>query len=148
MIIESLKESEIPIIAELEKKSFSKPWSEKSIRESFKNTSCHFYTAKDDVLAGYIGISIAADEGYILNIAVFPEYRGKGIGKALVKFLIEKYKNELSFLTLEVRPSNSAAVNLYSSFGFIKAGERKNYYSDPTENALLLTKYFNSEKEI
>lgn len=148
MIIETLKESEIPLIAEIERRSFSKPWSEKSIRESFNNPCCKFYTAKEDKIVGYIGISVAADEGYILNVAVLPEYRGKGIGKSLVKFLIENYKRELSFLTLEVRPSNSAAVNLYLSLGFNKAGERKNYYSNPTENALLLTKFFNSEKEI
>lgn len=148
MIIESLKETEIPTIAELEKASFSKPWSEQSIKSSFESVSCKFFTAKENGrIVGYIGLSVAADEGYILNVAVFPEQRGKGIGKALVKFLLEKYKNELSFLTLEVRPSNTAAVRLYSSFGFEKAGERKNYYSHPTENALLLTKYFNSVKE-
>ena len=51
-------------------------------------------------------------------------------------------KNSLCFITLEVRESNAAAISLYSNFGFIKAGERKNYYSDPTENAVIMTKYF------
>ncbi len=147
MIIEELKESEIPTIAEIEKKSFHKPWSEESIRSSFNSSACKFFTAKSATIVGYIGISVAADEGYILNVAVLPESRGQGIGKALVKFLIEKYRYILRFITLEVRPSNYAAVNLYSSLGFEKVGERKNYYSAPTENALLLTKYFNSDKE-
>ena len=144
MIISELKDCEIHVIAELEKASFSKPWSEESIRSSFNSNSCKFYTAKDDVIKGYIGVSIAADEGYILNVAVFPEYRGQGIGKSLVSYLIKMYKDKLRFLTLEVRPSNLAAVNLYTSLGFEKAGERPSYYSNPTENALLLTKYFNS----
>lgn len=148
MIIDNLKENEIPVIAELEKACFSKPWSEESIRSSFNSPSCGFYTAKLENIVGYIGISIAADEGYILNVAVFPEHRGNGIGRALVNFLIDKYKESMSFLTLEVRPSNTAAVNLYSSLGFEKVGERPSYYSNPTENALLLTKYFNSDKEI
>ncbi len=147
MIIEELKENEIPVIAELEKASFSKPWSEDSIRDSFNNPSCSFFTAKDKEIIGYIGISIAADEGYILNVAVFPERRNSGVGKSLVTFLINKYKEDLRFLTLEVRPSNKPAVNLYKSLGFEKAGERPSYYSNPTENALLLTKYFNSNIE-
>ncbi|MCH5304144.1 MAG: ribosomal protein S18-alanine N-acetyltransferase [Ruminococcus sp.] len=142
MIIEELKEIEIPKIAELEILSFSKPWSEKSIKSSFQSPSCKFFVAKKEDIVGYIGLSIAADEGYILNIAVHPDCRRQGIGKALVKFLVDYYKESLSFLTLEVRPSNTAAVNLYSSLGFEKVGERKNYYSNPVENALLLTKYF------
>lgn len=147
MIISELKENEIPIIAEIEKASFKKPWSEESIRSSFNSKSCKFFAAEDEKIIGYIGVSIAADEGYILNVAVFPEYRGRGVGRALVTYLIDKYKDDLKFLTLEVRPSNKPAVSLYSSLGFEKAGERPSYYSNPTENALLLTKYFNSDLE-
>lgn len=147
MKIVELKESEIPIIAEIEKVSFNKPWSEESIRNSFNSKSCKFFVAETEKIIGYIGVSIAADEGYILNVAVFPEYRGRGVGRALVTYLIDKYKYDLKFLTLEVRPSNKSAVNLYSSLGFEKAGERPSYYSNPTENALLLTKYFNSNIE-
>lgn len=148
MIIEELKESEISAIAEIEKLSFLKPWSEESIKSSFNSNSCRFFTAKTDKIVGYIGLSIAADEGYILNVAVLPDYRGQGIGRNLVSFVIENYSESLSFLTLEVRPSNKPAVNLYTSLGFKKVGERPSYYSNPTENALLLTKYFNSNSEI
>ncbi len=148
MIIEELKDNEIPVIAEIEKLSFSKPWSEENIRSSFNSKSCKFYTAKTDIIVGYIGVSIAADEGYILNVAVRPDFRGRGIGRKLVTFLIEKYADSLRFITLEVRPSNISAVKLYTSLGFEKAGERPSYYSNPVENALLLTKYFNSKLEI
>ena len=51
-------------------------------------------------------------------------------------------KHDFAFLTLEVRESNAPAIALYSRFGFVRVGERKNYYSDPAENALLMTKYF------
>ena len=147
MTIDKLKESEIPQIAELEKLCFTSPWSEESIKSTFKNASNKFFTAIENDIIGYIGVSISADEGYILNVAVHPDFRGRGAGKALVSFVIENYKEKLSFLTLEVRPSNIVALKLYSSLGFKKVGERKNYYSNPLENALLLTKYFNSEKE-
>lgn len=148
MIIKELNECDIPAVAELERLSFRKPWSEDSIRDSFNSASCRFYIAETDIAVGYIGVSVAADEGYILNVAVHPGYRGQGIGKALVRFLIERYKDILCFLTLEVRPSNTTAVNLYKSLGFIKVGERKNYYSDPAENALLLTNFFDKENDI
>jgi ribosomal-protein-alanine N-acetyltransferase len=86
-------------------------------------------------------LSIAADEGYILNVAVLPEYRRKGIGEALVRYVITGF-GDLAFVTLEVRPSNTAAVALYQKLGFERVGERKNYYRNPDENALLLTKFF------
>ena len=89
-----------------------------------------------------------ADEGYILNVAVLPRYCGQGIGKALVNTVLDYAENNnLAFVTLEVRVSNAPAISLYTSLGFEKVGERKNYYSNPTENALLLTKFYNSEKE-
>lgn len=66
-----------------------------------------------------------------------------GVGSALINELVTYgKKNNFSFLTLEVRESNENARSLYSKFGFIKVGERKNYYSEPTENAILMTKYF------
>lgn len=148
MIITEAFYNDIPKIAKIEKMSFTNPWSEKSIRESFLSPCNHFFIAKDDdSILGYIGLSVAADEGYILNIAVNPRFRGRGIGKSLVNYVIDYTKDNLRFLTLEVRPSNAAAVELYTSLGFEKAGERKNYYTAPKENALLLTKHYTSKKE-
>ena len=93
-------------------------------------------------------MSVIIDEGYILNVAVHPDYQGMGIGKELVKYVNDfAVENNLTFVTLEVRPSNEKAINLYTGFGFEKVGERKDYYSNPKENALLLTKYYISKKE-
>ena len=87
-------------------------------------------------------MSIVIDEGYIFNVAVRESYRNKGVATALINELITYgKKNNFSFITLEVRESNLPAISLYSKFGFIKAGERKDYYSNPKENAILLTKY-------
>lgn len=143
MIIRPLAENEISAVAELEKLCFSTPWSEKSIRDSFFSDNNRFFVCEaDGQLAGYIGMSVSLDEGYILNVAVHPDHRGKGFGKALVRFLIDEFGDRLSFITLEVRLSNTTAVSLYEGFGFEKVGERRNYYRNPAENALLLTKFF------
>lgn len=77
------------------------------------------------------------------NVAVDENARKKGIGTALINTLVTfAKKNSLAFLTLEVRQSNENAIRLYSNAGFVKVGERKNYYSEPAENAILMTKYF------
>lgn len=140
---------DIPAIANIEQSCFSHPWSEQSIKESFQNNCNHFYVAEiEKKIAGYIGVSVMADEGYILNVAVLPDYRGQGLGEKLVNTVLNfAEENNLAFVTLEVRASNTPAINLYTKLGFEKVGERKNYYSNPTENALLLTKHYNSEKE-
>lgn len=146
MIIRQLKESEIPEIAEIERECFSHPWSEDSIKDTFKNKSSRFFVAETDKkIVGYISLFVSIDAVDILNVATRPDYRRRGVAKALLNHIINIYEKEMSFLTLEVRPSNTAAIKLYESFGFERVGERKDYYRDPLENALLLTKFFNKE---
>ena len=92
---------------------------------------------------GYVGLSVVFDEGYMGNLAVIEEYRRKGVGRMLMKELIcECKKLSLAFATLEVRDSNTPAVSLYKSLGFDEVGRRKNYYKEPLEDAILLTKFF------
>lgn len=89
-----------------------------------------------------------ADEGYITNVAVFPPYRRRGAaGKLLDVFLCFARANHLAFLTLEVRPSNAAAIALYTRFGFREAGRRRNYYDLPKEDALILTRTFEEDDQ-
>ena len=98
---------------------------------------------ENNEVVGYIGMSIVIDEGYIFNVAVKENSRKKGVATALINELVTYgKKNNFSFITLEVRESNEPARSLYSKFGFIKVGERKDYYTDPKENAILMTKYF------
>lgn len=130
-------------VSEIEKQCFSHAWSRESLeRELANETSLFFVATEDGLVMGYIGMSAVLDEGYIFNVAVSEDFRRKGVGSALVGELVTyAKKNNFAFLTLEVRESNENAIALYSKFGFIKAGERKDYYSSPKENALLMTRW-------
>lgn len=128
----------------IETECFSHPWSRQSLENELNNETSLFLVAKEEnEVIGYIGISIVIDEGYIFNVAVRESYRNMGVATALINELVTYgKKNNFCFITLEVRESNQPAISLYSKFGFIKAGERKDYYSNPKENAILMTKYF------
>ena len=100
-----------------------------------------------DELASLLNIS-ETQLGYITNVAVFPPYRRRGAaGKLLDVFLRFARANHLAFLTLEVRPSNAAAIALYTRFGFREAGRRRNYYDLPKEDALILTRTFEEDDQ-
>lgn len=133
-------------LEKLERICFSRPWSRKMLAEELENQCAAFLVAEDSVsgrVLGYAGLMVVADEGYITNVAVFPEYRRQGIAAQILQvFLQFAAANHLAFLTLEVRPSNAAAIALYQGFGFGEVGRRKNYYDLPKEDALILTKYF------
>lgn len=130
-------------IASLEKECFSEPWSEKALSEELANENSHFLVAVSDEVLGYIGVQEICGEAYITNVAVFGKYRKCGIGRALIRAACEGAKGRgCEFITLEVRESNAPAISLYESEGFEKAGIRKNFYSAPTENGVIYTKYF------
>ncbi len=138
-----MKDADAIKIAELEKICFAEPWSSDALINSYKNGTNFFIAETDGKTAGYIGINTVIDEGYITNIAVFPEFRKKGVASALLSYTENFAKEkELSFITLEVRVSNTAAINLYIKSGFQNEGRRKNFYRSPTEDALILTKRF------
>ena len=136
-------------LASLERICFSRPWSRQMLADELDNQCAAFLVALEpdtDKVIGYAGLLVAADEGYITNVAVFPEQRRRGIaGQLLQVFLNFAEANRLAFLTLEVRPSNAAAIALYQGFGFQEAGRRKNYYDLPKEDALILTRRFDGE---
>ena len=139
---EKMTEQHIKCIAELEKQSFSTPWSEAALSEELSNKFSRFFVALlNGEIVGYIGSHNVLGEVYITNVAVFPEYRCNGIGEKLIKKLIESVENEdADFITLEVRKSNVSAINLYKKCGFCTVGERKNFYEKPCEDAVLMTK--------
>lgn len=143
MRIEKMTSGQLEDVYIIETECFSHPWSKQSLEEELNNETSLFLVAKEEnEVIGYIGMSIVIDEGYIFNVAVREKYRNKGVATALINELVTYgKKNNFSFITLEVRESNLPAISLYSKFGFIKAGERKDYYSNPKENAILMTKY-------
>ena len=144
MRIESMTAAHLDEVATIENDCFSHPWSRRSLESELQNETSRFLVAVEDGrVIGYIGMSAVIDEGYLFNVAVDRQYRKKGVGSALVRELVTFcQKRNYAFLTLEVRESNAPAISLYSRFGFVRVGERKNYYSKPVENALLMTKYF------
>ena len=144
MIIRKMTADDVKHAAEIEKLCFVHPWSEQSIKDEMdKENSVFLMAFENDYPIGYVGLSVVFDEGYMGNLAVVENYRRKGTGRALMNQLIsECLKLDLAFATLEVRASNTPAVNLYKSLGFDEVGRRKNYYKEPLEDALLLTKYF------
>lgn len=151
-----MEERHIAALAELERLCFSRPRSASLLREELSNPPARFFVAEwtdgsgKTEIAGYAGMQSIAGECYVENIAVFPALRGRGIGRALTTALLTAAAAEHSaFVTLEVRSSNEAAIGLYRSLGFTEVGERKNFYCDPAENALLMTRYFDtSAKEL
>ena len=89
--------------------------------------------------AGYAGLWRVAGEGHINNVAVDPGYRKRGIGTEIIKKLMDDARKEgIKEFTLEVRPSNEAAIALYRKFGFDSEGRRKAYYQDNGEDALIM----------
>ncbi|MGM9538420.1 MAG: ribosomal protein S18-alanine N-acetyltransferase [Candidatus Onthomonas sp.] len=138
----------VPQIAELERQSFSLPWTEQMLYDELDslNSSCIVAVDRDRRVLGYASLTVVMDEGYINNIAVRKEFRRQGLASDLlgVFFRFAQAQN-LAFLTLEVRDSNLAARNLYRKFGFQDVGRRKNYYDKPTEDAILMTKFFKEE---
>ena len=144
MIIKKMCDADVSFAAEIENLCFVHPWSEQSIKDEMNKENSVFLMAfEGDTPIGYVGLSVVFDEGYMGNLAVIEEHRKKGVGRALMAELLSKcQKLNLAFVTLEVRQSNTPAVNLYKSLGFIEVGRRKNYYKEPSEDALLLTKYY------
>ncbi len=144
MIIDSLKKQYITGIDTINQASFSQPWSAALIEQDMDNPNCYYAVGLEGVeVVGYAGMTVIAGEANVTNVAVSPKRRREGIGRILLARLIEICReNSFILITLEVRKSNSAAIGLYESLGFEALGERKNYYSDNGESALIMTLNF------
>lgn len=140
--ISPMRSGDVSAVAEIEKESFSAPWSESALREELENENAVFFVAKIfDEAVGYMGMHTVLDECYVANVAVREECRRKGVGRKLLKYAEKKARERgCSFISLEVRVSNGSAIGLYSSENYEKMGERKDFYSAPKENALIMTK--------
>lgn len=138
--LEELKEEYIFEVAQLEKRCFSDPWSQKLFESELKNERSRFTVLKDgEKIIGYGCFWKIFDEGHIMNIAIAPEYRGKHLSDIIMKDIVEySKKSGIVFLTLEVRSGNETAKNLYKKYGFKEAGVRKGYYSDNGEDAIIM----------
>ena len=142
MKIERMGMDHVSEVAELEKLCFSDPWSEKSVTSELDNELALWLVAVEDGrVAGYVGSQTVAGETDMMNIAVHPDFRRRGIAEQLVDALIVQLRMQQSrCLTLEVRASNDAAQALYEKLGFSQIGRRPRYYRNPKEDALILRK--------
>lgn len=134
----------------VEQASFSTPWTEAMFaNELISNPRAHYLVVEvSQKIVGYVGFWQVLDEGHITNIAIHPDYRRHGYAKTLIEFMFNYAKTmKIERMTLEVRVSNIPAQHLYKGFGFKVAGERKRYYTDNGENALIMWLGFNEENE-
>ncbi len=124
----------------IECESFSTPWSIEAMKKELCNPLAYYVVIeKEEQVVGYGGLWTVGDEGEIINIAVKKEYRGQGIGKALLGEILNYAKLRKVFqVSLEVRQSNAIAQQLYKYFGFKEIAVRKGYYSEPKEDALMM----------
>lgn len=145
MRILPLDQTHLGDVAVLEQLCFpDEPWSEQALGVLCRDHGTGYVAVDEDGHAlAYVGMTYAADEGSITNVATHPAARRKGLGRAVVGALLQKASElALAFVYLEVRPSNEAAIALYEFFGFTERGRRRNYYDLPKEDALILTRDF------
>lgn len=141
-----MNEAHVAQVAALEKICFSDPWSEASVAGELTNElSLWLVAVENDTVLGYVGSQTVLDSTDIMNVAVDPAKRGKGIAKALLTELEQQLRQQgVTSILLEVRPSNTPAVGLYTSLGFVQVGRRPRYYQNPREDALILKKEWNT----
>lgn len=140
VVLRPAREADVAAVAEIEKTSFTDPWSAASFRSLLSAPAVHFAVACDNARAvGYLVMWLAADEAEVANLAVAADARRLGIGSTLITHAMQTARaSSASVMFLEVRESNVAARELYAAHGFAVVGRRKRYYRRPEEDALVL----------
>lgn len=139
MTVQPLTSDMLCHVAELERQVFSHPWSEASLALLCGDTAFGYVCFEDGVAVAYGGMLTVLDEGQITNIATHPDHRRRGYAAAVLHALLdEALARGLSFVTLEARESNVAAISLYEKLGFETVGHRPRFYTGPVEGARLM----------
>lgn len=143
MVFRRMVEEDLDRVSEMEKEIFSTPWSKDSFFESLQKTYSHFFVAEEDgSILGYLGIHNFGGDGEITNVAVDKIWRGKGVAFSMLTYAMDETKTEgIEAFTLEVRASNTPAIRLYEKLGFVNQGIRRNFYENPTEDAIIMWKF-------
>ena len=142
-----MTEDDIEEVSKIEADSFSEPWSPNGFATSIEREDTMFLVAEfQGRVVGYIGSYICMEDVDITNVAVDKSYRQNGIANMLLeRFCIICKEKRIERIGLEVRKSNLAAIHLYEKQGFENVGIRKNFYRKPTENAIVMNKYYEYE---
>ncbi|WP_153124587.1 ribosomal protein S18-alanine N-acetyltransferase [Peribacillus tepidiphilus] len=141
MTFRLMTEDDIDEVLVLERRSFTLPWSREAFYNELNHNQYALYIVLEDEgkIVGYCGAWIVIDEAHITNIAILPEYRGRRLGEALLRKMMDiAIERGAKVMTLEVRVSNIIAQSLYEKLGFQKGGIRKRYYTDNGEDALVM----------
>lgn len=131
----------VPEVAAIEAICFSEPWSEQAYREACERADYAYFVAVDEQgkAVGMCGLIIGLFEAEVMNVAVHPDYRGRGIANLLLEALLDAgEKKGITAYTLEVRAGNQIAIHLYEKYGFVGEGIRPGFYRKPTEDALIM----------
>lgn len=133
--------ADLPAVLAIEKVAYSYPWPEKAYQHELQNNQAYFATLSyQTTLIGYSGLWHLVDQAHIGTIVSHPKVRRKGIGELLlIKAIEQAMALAADTVTLEVRPSNQAAQHLYAKYGFEVVGQRKRYYPDTGEDAIIMT---------
>ncbi len=139
---EVLQEKHLDDVMPIEQEAYPEPWTIGMFRQDIHNPAAHFYVALlGGVVVGYVGMWRAVDEAHITSVTVRKEYRGLGLGRALVTFILDVARRiGLKYATLEVRESNLRAQKLYYKMGFDTVGRRKGYYHKNNEDAIIMSR--------
>ena len=144
-----MDKSHLDAVAALEQQCITPPWPKSMLEEELYNPNVSLVVAEgeDGTVLGYGEIGVVLDEGCLEKIAVDPACRRQGVAEAILSAYLRFGKANLAFLTLEVRESNTPAIGLYRKLGFEEVGRRKGYYTNPKEDAILMTVTFDREEE-
>lgn len=142
VVIRRLEEKDVETVAENEKLCFSQPWAAHNFQEALaRNDLAYVVTEVDGKVVGHAGVFTILGEGEIINVAIHPDYRGRGLAyKMLSKLLEVGLELDTKDYTLEVRAGNAPAIHLYEKLGFVTEGVRPGFYDFPKEDALIMWK--------
>ena len=150
IVICPMSEADLDRVLAIEQRSFPSPWTRRHFLDELSSPHSFPLSAFDPSgqLVGYICPMQVLDEGHILDVAVDPAFRGQGLGRLLVEQVLTDCRQAgASFVSLEVRPSNRAAIALYLAMGFTECGRRKRYYQDG-EDAVLMEYLFGDDHAV
>ena len=141
--ISQMKRADLEAVMEIEKASFTTPWSRYAfLAELYENKRARYFVARRNTVGnvvGYVGIWLILGEAHITNIAVHPDFRRRGVGEKLMLAAIDYAESQgVDAVTLEVRASNTIAQRLYEKIGFVSVGTRPGYYYDDGEDAVIM----------
>jgi len=140
-VIREMSVQDIPCIMEIERASFTTPWTEGMFRSQlrFADQAVNLVLEEQDIVIGYAAAWLAYDEIHLLSIAVAPERRGRGFGEEILQAVMKRGSARGAVrVILEVREGNAAARTFYCNRGFVEIGKRRRYYSDSGEDAIVM----------